>query len=529
VLKLFACSVLAAFVACAGLPAQAGTPKDTLVEAWVIDDLVSLDPAEIFEASSTEYLAQVYDRLIGYDRTDASKIVPILAESWTVSDDGVTYTFKIRDGVKFASGNPLTARDAAWSLQRAIKLNLPPAYIVSQFGLTADNIDRMVTAPDDRTLVFKTDKAYAPTFVLNCLTSTVTAVVDSKLVKAHEVNGDFGHGWLKTASAGSGPFKLASWKPSELLALDRNDGYWQGQPAFRRVFIRHVPDASTRFLLLQQGDVDVARNLTPDQLKSLAGNADITLEPVQKQSIFYLSVNVLHPPFDKPEVRQALKYLVDYQGIVDSIMHGIATVHQTLVPAGMLGAIDDAPFSLDVAKARALLAQAGLPDGFKTTMDVINQSPYIDIAQAVQASFARAGVMLELIPGDARQVLTKERARNHDVYIGRWGPDYEDPDSNAGTFAINTDNGDNPASKTTAWANGWQDAALTTEAQRAVLEPDSAKRAQIYADLQRKHMDVSPFAFMFQLSEVIASRKTVEGLTWSATYDRNLYWTGRKP
>ncbi|MBW8728411.1 MAG: ABC transporter substrate-binding protein, partial [Inquilinus limosus] len=185
-LKLFACGILAATIACSGLAARAGTPPDTLVEAWVIDDLVSLDPAEIFEASSTEYLAQVYDRLIGYDQKDASKLVPLLAESWTVSDDARTYTFRIRDGVTFHSGNPLTARDAAWSLQRAIKLNLAPAYIVSQFGLTAENVDGMVTAPDDRTLVFRTDKAYAPTFVLNCLTATVTAVVDSKLVQEHE-------------------------------------------------------------------------------------------------------------------------------------------------------------------------------------------------------------------------------------------------------------------------------------------------------------------------------------------------------
>ncbi len=527
-LKLFACGILAAMVACSGLTARAGTPPDTLVEAWVIDDLVSLDPAEIFEASSTEYLAQVYDRLIGYDQKDASKLVPLLAESWTVSDDARTYTFRIRDGVTFHSGNPLTARDAAWSLQRAIKLNLAPAYIVGQLGLTPDTVDRMVTAPDDRTLVIGTDKAYAPTFVLNCLTATVTAVVDSKLVQEHEANGDFGHDWLKTHSAGSGPFKLASWKPNELLSLDRNDGYWQGQPGFRRVFIRHVPESSSRLLLLQKGDVDVARNLTPDQLKSLQGNADITLEPVQKMSIFYVSFNVLHAPFDKPEVRQALKSLVDYDGIVATIMHGLATVHQTLVPAGMLGAIDDAPFKLDVDKAKALLAQAGLPDGFKATMDVINQSPYIDIAQALQASFARAGVTLELIPGDARQVLSKQRAREHEIYIGRWGPDYEDPDSNAGTFAVNADNSDATASKTQAWANGWQDAAMTADAQGAVLETDGAKRAQIYADLQRRHQQISPFAFMFQLSEVIASRKSVAGLTWSATYDRNQYWTGRK-
>ena len=108
-------------------PSFAETPKDSLVMAWQFDDIISLDPAEIFEVSGAEYGAQVYDRLIGIDLKDTSKIVPAVAESWTVSDDGKTYTFKIRDGVKFHSGNPLTAEDAAYSLQRAVKLNKSPA------------------------------------------------------------------------------------------------------------------------------------------------------------------------------------------------------------------------------------------------------------------------------------------------------------------------------------------------------------------------------------------------------------------
>ena len=116
--------------------------------AWQFDDIISLDPAEIFEFSGAEYSAQVYDRLVGIDLKDTSKIVPALAESWTVSDDGKTYTFKIRDGVKFHSGNPLTAEDAAYSLQRAVKLNKSPAFILTQFGFTKDNAEQKIKATD---------------------------------------------------------------------------------------------------------------------------------------------------------------------------------------------------------------------------------------------------------------------------------------------------------------------------------------------------------------------------------------------
>ncbi len=123
--------------------------------------------------------------LVRLDVNDTTKVVGALAESWTVSDDGLTYTFKLKPNLTFASGNPITAEDVAWSFERAVKLNKTPAFIIQQFGLTADNVTEKAKATDPSTFVFVVDKAYAPSFVLNCLTATVAAVVDSKLVKEH--------------------------------------------------------------------------------------------------------------------------------------------------------------------------------------------------------------------------------------------------------------------------------------------------------------------------------------------------------
>ncbi|UEM01568.1 ABC transporter substrate-binding protein [Skermanella rosea] len=507
----------------AGTQALADTPKDALVMAWQFDDIISLDPAEIFELSGAEYGAQVYERLISYDVNDVSKILPGLAESWEVSGDGKTYTFKIRDGVEFHSGNALTAEDAAYSLRRAVKLNKSPAFILTQFGFTKDNVDQKVRATDARTLVMETDQAYAPTFVLYCLTAGVASIVDSKLVQQNEKDGDFGTNWLKTNSAGSGPFKLRQWKASEMLMLDAYPGYWQGGPAMKRVIIRHIPEPATQRLLLEKGDVDVARNLKPEQFEPLRASKDIRLVEAPKGTLWYISLNQKNEILAKPEVRKAMRYLVDYDALRGSIMNGLGTVHQAFLPKGFLGAVEDKPFKYDPAKARELLAAAGYPDGFTVTMDVRNTSPTMDIAQTIQASAAAAGVKIELLPMDGKQALTKYRARNQDIYIGQWGPDYQDPHTNAETFASNPNNADDGASKTLAWRNAWDIPELTKKTASAVLERDASKRAETYRELQKTVMEDSPFVVMFQQVEVPAVRTNVEGLVWGPSFDTNLY------
>ena len=159
---------------------MAATPADTLIEAWNIDDIISLDPAEIFEFSAAEIAGNTYQRLVNYDPKDVSKIYGDAAESWTVSDDGKTLTFKMRDGQKFASGNPMTAEDAVFSLVRAIKLDKSPAFILGQFGLTPDNVEDQIKQTGDMTFTMTLDLPYAPSFVLYCLTATVSSVVDKE-------------------------------------------------------------------------------------------------------------------------------------------------------------------------------------------------------------------------------------------------------------------------------------------------------------------------------------------------------------
>jgi peptide/nickel transport system substrate-binding protein len=521
--KVWMCVVLAIMMIGGGQAAWAKTPADTLVMAWQFDDIITLDPAEIFEFSGAEFAGNTYDRLIGFDVDNVSNIYGVIAESWEVAADSKTYTFKIRKGVKFASGNTLTAEDVVFSLQRTVILDKSPAFILAQFGFTAENVGKMIRAVDDHTVVITTDDVYAPTFLLYCLTATVGSVVDKKEVMKHEKDGDLGHAWLRTHYAGSGPFFLKQWKASEILILDANQNYWNGVPKMKRVIIRHIPEPATQRLLIEKGDIDIARNLGPDQIKGLEGNQDIKIHSSPKGGIFYLGLNQKHDALSKPQVRQALKYLVDYQGIADTILKGTMVAHQAFLPMGFLGALADKPFSFDPARAKKLLAEAGYPNGLSLSMDTRNNFPTLDMAQSIQSTFAQGGVKLEIIPMDGKQALTKYRARNHEIYIGRWGPDYQDPHTNADTFAKNLDNSDNAKSKPLAWRNAWDIPEMSQKTLAAAKERDPAKREKMYLQLQREHQQTSPFVIMFQDIEVAAERANVKGFVLGPSFDSNFY------
>lgn len=371
------------------------------------------------------------------------------------------------------------------------------------------------------TRAVKLDKAYAPTLVLYCLTATVGFVVDKKLVMEHEADGDFGYNCLKTNYAGSGPFTVREWRANEVVVMERNANYSGDAPPMARVIYRHIPEGATQRLLLEQGDIDIARSLTAEELDAVRANADLKLQEGPKGSIYYLGLNQKNEFLSKPDVRQAMKYLVDYAAIADTIMKGKVNVHQAFLPIGFLGALDETPFSLDVAKAKELLTAAGMPDGFSVTMDTRNTPEIMGIAQAIQQTMAEAGIKMELIPGDGQQTLTKYRARNHDIYIGRWGPDYQDPHTNADTFARNPDNGEEAASKPLAWRNAWDIPEMTAKADAAVLEADPAKRAEMYIELQKESQQTSPFVIMFQEIEVSAMRANVNGFVVGPSFNDN--------
>jgi len=514
-----ATAAAAALLLSSSLPLAAATPKDTLVVAMAFDDIISLDPAEAFEISAGELMGNGYDRLLRYDVNDPSKLLPDLATKWSVSADGKTYSFELKPGVKFASGNPLSADDVVFSLQRAVLLDKTPAFILTQFGLTKDNVKDKVKATGPLALTIETDKPYAPTLVYNCLTANVAAIVDKTLVLSKEAAGDMGYAWLKTNYAGSGPLKIREWRANEIVTLERNDNYHGAKSKMARVIYRHVKESATQRLLLEKGDADIARNLSPQDLAALTASKDVKTTATPKGAVYYFSLNQKNPILAKPEVREAFKWLVDYDAIGDTIIKNIGVVHQNFLPIGLLGASKDNPYKLDVAKAKSLLAKAGYPNGFKVTIDMRSIQPVQGITEAMQQTMKQAGIELEIIPGDGKQTLTKYRARSHDIYIGNWSADYWDPHTNADTFARNPNNADDAKSKPLAWRNAWDIPEMTKQADAAALERDGAKRAKMYQDIQAEFRKTSPFVMLYQQTEVAAYRANLDGLKIGPTSD----------
>ena len=537
-MRLLTTSAAMALLMASAPQAFAATPADTLVQGWAFDDIITLDPGEAFEISTAEVTANTYSKLVNLDMNDTSKVVGELAESWTISEDGMTYTFKLKPGLKFASGNPITAEDVAFSFERAVKLDKSPAFLLTQFGLNGDNVADKAKAADETTFVLSVDKAYAPSFVLNVLTSTVASVLDKKVVMdnakpvtptaEYKYDTDFGNEFLKTGYAGSGPYKIREWRANEVVVLERNDNYFGEKPALARVIYRHMKESAGQRLALENGDVDVARNLEPGDVDAVSKKEGIALTSAPKGTLYYFSLNQKNENLAKPEVVEAFKYLVDYDAIGETLIKGIGTIHQTFLPAGQLGALDDKPYKLDVAKAKELLAKAGLADGFTVTMDVRNTQPVTGIAENVQQTLAQAGIKLEIIPGDGKQTLTKYRARQHDIYIGQWGSDYFDPNSNAETFTYNPDNSDEGKTKTLAWRNAWDVPELTKKTQAALLEKDSAARAAIYEDLQKQVLTTGPFVVIFQQTEVAGYSDKLKGYKLGPSFDTNFVYTVSK-
>ncbi|MGH7087883.1 MAG: ABC transporter substrate-binding protein [Stellaceae bacterium] len=509
-------------LALAARAAGAAVPRDVVVMARRIDDFVSLDPAEAYEFSDEEAIGNCYDHLLDYDPAHSERIFGVLARQWRVEGDGRRHRFALRREARFASGRPVTADDVAFSLRRVVLLDLTPAFVLRQFGFAKDNLSESIRV-EDGALVLETASQMAPSLLYYVLTSSVAAVVEKTAALAHERGGDLGQRWLAFHSAGSGPYRLDDWQPGERYALDAVPDAWRGRARMPKVILLDVPEPATQRLLLVRGDADYARDLDKDDLAALERDPGFAFDRSLQALQTYLALNQRHPYLSRPDAVAAFKWLVDYDGIVNQLLGGTRVVQQGFVPQGLLGADDARPFRLDVARAKALLAQAGLAQGFEVSLDVTATAPWLDIALALQASFARAGVRLRIRPGDEKETLTKYRARRHEIYLGDWGSDYPDPHSNAQAFIVADDMSDKAALKTLAWRNSWSDPGLARRVQEAARESDIARRAQLYRALQRDHRQIAPFVLMFQDVAIAAHRKTITGFALGPSPDHTLY------
>jgi len=489
----------------------AATPNDQLVIGTSLAQVLSLDPQQGTEAKSVEIMANTYDRLIATDPANNNALVPQLAESWATDDKGIT--FKLRKGAEFASGNPVTANDVVFSLVRLLKLDQAAAANFKRVGYNGDNIATMAKATDDLTFRMEFSDQVTADLLLYRLSMAVASVVDSVEVKKHVASDDYGNAWLRTNTAGSGPFKLTRWTPNDLVILQANPDYWGGAPLVKRVVMRHVPESQTERLMLDRGDIDIANALTASDIANFNDKPAFTIQKVPTGGFYVLSMNAGNQYLSKPEVREAIAYGIDYAGIAKTILGPYGRVRNVPVPENWEGAMANPDWKLDVAKAKALLATAGFPNGFTLKLKTISQTPRIDMATAIQASLGQIGITVEIQQGNGADIIAAHRARDFDLLIPQTSAYIPNAIGSMEQFASNPDNSvkANNAGNF-VWRSNWDIPELTALTAKASLERDPAKQQALFGDMQKMFVDQKPAVLpMFERFEPIVLSSRVQG------------------
>ena len=511
--------------AAAPAPAQkaAGTTGATLVVAsnFVIK---SLDPGRTVETTSNMINHSAYDALVTFDGEDLTTPKPSLATSWQISPDGLTYTFKIRDGVKFASGNPLTSADFKWSFERVKNLKSNPAFML--------NSVTEIQAPDPQTLVLKLkDKTPA---LISILSSPALSAIDSKLVQskggdasAAAKDNDKAESFLNSQSAGTGAYIMQSYTPEQEVVLVKNPNHWRGAPKLDRIVIRNITEAATQKLQLERGDVDVATGLDQDQMKALKSSQGVTTKNSPAATTFYLLMNnnpEVGGPFANPTVQQAVRYALDYDGIMALAGPGAVRL-AGVIPATFAGALDSKEaIKQDKAKAQQLLKDANLGQvkgaitfGSDNTIWGIQMSV---LAQKIQSDLNAVGMNISLNGIPQTTALQMYRDGKNQLGVWSWAADYPDGEN----FLVYAPG--NTVGKRAGWlADASADSkAIADLAKNAQSEVDTAKRTQLYAQFQQRLNQVGPYAPLFMPAVPYAFRSNVQGVTFNSVWGLD-FWT----
>lgn len=509
------------------LGAQVGAASAASAETLLLvgTNLVmkSLDPARTIEASAYTLNHAMYDSLVTFDGEDLRKPKPSLAINWSVSADGRVYTFKLRPGVKFVSGNPVTSADVKWSLDRVINLKATTKFLIE--GI------KDVAAPDPLTVVVRL--AATQPSIIPILSSSSLGVLDSKVVMAN--GGDAGldakskdtaEPYLNSRSAGTGPFILTSYTPSQEVVLVKNPAHWRGAVKIDRIVCRHIPEPATEQLQLVRGDLDIVTGIGPDQSQSLKRVPGIGVKTSLIANTYYVLMNnnaSIGGPFANPKVQQAVRYALDYEGILRIAGAGAVRL-AGVIPTSFPGSLDpkDA-IKTDRARARALLKEANLGDvrgRITYSAGGVSFGMQVDLlVQKVQTDLAEVGMKVDLNGLAHITALQEYRDGKNQIGVWGWTADWPDPSN----FLVYLP-GD-VVGKRAGWlaeANP-EAAALAKLGKQAESEVDARKRVALYQQVDRRIMEIGPYAPLFQPALPYAFRSNVHGLSYNSVWGIDWY------
>ncbi|MEN6571680.1 MAG: ABC transporter substrate-binding protein [Anaerolineaceae bacterium] len=411
--------------ACAKATPSAATPV-TLTIAEALQPS-SLDIATEYEAAAMAVNRVVYERLVRY-KGNTTEIEPELATSWDISPDGKEYTFHLREGVKFHDGTPFNAAAVKASFERVLSINQGPAWMFS-------SIDK-IEAVNDTTVKFTLKEPFSA-FLPVLANIWGTGIISPTAVTQNTVDNDSAKTYMQDHMVGTGPYKLVEWVHGDHITLERNMDYWGGWPEkdgkpIDKVVIKFVTEPATQRLMLEKGDVDIAMNISVDDLAAVSKTAGLTL--VEQPSLMgtYIRFNVTKAPLDNVKVREAIRYALDYKSVIDKIMLGHAVEMQGPAAIGLPGHNDNLPiFQQDMAKAKALMAESGVKTPI--TLEYVYETGQEDrrmVGELLQSNLKEIGIDLQIhtLPWESiwGRVSAEDKSQTPDLTANGWWPDYAD-------------------------------------------------------------------------------------------------------
>ncbi|OXM13843.1 ABC transporter substrate-binding protein [Paenibacillus herberti] len=490
--------------------------QDTLIVARG-GDAASLDPAIVTDGESIKVTEQIFEGLLTY-KADSTEIQPALAESYEVSEDGLTYTFKLRQGVKFHDGTDFNADAVVFNFNRWFDPAGPYKfegdsfdYYDSMFGPDGSRVIKEVKAVDPATVQIVLNKRQAP-FLQNIAMPSF-GIASPKAIEEKKDK-------FKSEPVGTGPFTFKEWKRNESITIEKNPNYWkQGLPKLNRVIITVIPENTARFTALQNGEIDLMEGVNPDDLAALESNAELQKIVRPSFNIGYVGFNVKKKPFDDPKVRVALSHAVNKAGIIQAFYGGLAEPAINPMPPSTLGYnkdVQDYPYDLE--KAKKLLADAGYPNGLPEEMVFYAMPvarPYMPdgkkVAEAIQADFAKIGVKTKIeSPEWATYLSDLKTGEKEDLFMIGWTGDNGDPDN----FLFTLLHKDAIGSNNYAQYSNEEVNKLLSQGQS---ETDPAKREELYKQAQVLIKADAPWIPLVHSTPLLAGKANIKGYVLSPT------------
>jgi glutathione transport system substrate-binding protein len=486
---------IAAAMLMAGSALPAFAAKDVTVAVY--SSFTTTDPYDANDTVSQAMAKSFYEGLYSFDKD--MKMIPVLATGYDVSKDGLLYTFKLRSGVKCHDGPPVNAEAKKANFDRVTN----PDNKLKRYNLYK-NIAK-TEAVDEHTVKFTLKEQFAP--FVNSLAHPSGVIISPAALKQYGKD-------IAQHPVGTGPFKFVEWKPSDYVKVSKFDGYWQqGLPKVDSITWRPVVDNNTRSSMMQTGEAQFAFSVPPEAVENLKKNANLDIVVAPSIIARYISLNTTQKPFDNPKVREALNYAINKEALAKVAFAGYAIPSEGVLPKGVEFATKLGPWPYDPAKAKALLKEAGYPNGFESTLwSAYNHSTAQKVIQFAQQQLAQVGVKVTVRALEAGQrvaevesVQDPAKAAVRMYYVG-WSSSTGEADW--AMRPLLAGESQPPRGFNTAYYNN---AEVNGDIAKALVTTDAAERSKIYADAQQKIWKDAPWIFLNTEQLVSAKSKKLTG------------------